>query len=70
MGEPVRTRKEKLAGGGKHDAWVVWCKSNKELEEIRSLELSRKAIFLNCDETKSKEEKNKKNGCKKKAHRG
>jgi len=52
-----------------HD-WVVWCKSKKGAEEIRSFELSGKEIFSNCDETKSKEEKNKKNGSKKKAHRG
>ena len=34
-----------------HD-WVVWCKSNKGLEEIRSFELSGKEIFSNYDETK------------------
>jgi len=50
--------------------WVVWCKSKKEAEEICSFELSRKDIFSNYAETKSKEEKNKKNGSKKKAHRG
>jgi len=48
----------------------VWCKSQKEVEEIRSFELSGKKFFSNYDETKSKEEKNKKNGSKKKAHRG
>jgi len=48
----------------------VWCKSKKGAEEICSFELSRKEIFSNCDKTKSKEEKNKKNGSKKKAHRG
>jgi len=47
----------------------VWCKSKKGAEEIRSCELSGKEIFSNYDETKSKEEKNKKNGRKKKAHR-
>ena len=52
-----------------HD-WVVWCKSKKGVEEIRPFELSRKEIFSNYDETKSKEEKNKKIGNKKKAHRG
>jgi len=52
-----------------HD-WVVWCKSKKGAEEIRSFELSGKEIFSNYDETKSKEEKHKKNGSKKKAHRG
>ena len=49
---------------------VMWCKSKKGAEEIRSFELSGKEIFLNYDETKLKEEKNKKNGSKKKAHRG
>jgi len=52
-----------------HD-WVVWCKSKQGVEEIRSFELSGKEIFFNYGETKSKEEKNKKNGSKKKAHRG
>jgi len=52
-----------------HD-WVVWCKSKKRAEEICSFELSGKEIVSNYDETKSKEEKNKKNGSKKKAHRG
>jgi len=52
-----------------HD-WVVWCKPKKGAEEICSFELSGKEIFSNYDETKSKEEKNKKNGSKKKAHRG
>ena len=46
--------------------WVVWCKSKKGAEEIHSFELSEKEIFFNYDETKSKEEKNKKNGSKKK----
>jgi len=50
--------------------WVVWCKSKKGVEEIRSLELSGKEIFSDCDEKKSKEEKEKKNRRKKKAHRG
>jgi len=50
--------------------WVEWCKSKKGAEEIRSFELSGKEIFFNYVETKSKEEKNKKNGSKKKAHRG
>ena len=52
-----------------HD-WVVWCKSKKRAEEICSFELSGKEIVSNYDETKSKEEKNKKNGSKKKAHGG
>jgi len=51
-----------------HD-WVVWCKSKKGAEEICSFELSGKEIFCDYDQTKSKEEKNKKNGSKKKAHR-
>jgi len=42
----------------------VWCKSKKGAEEIRSFELSGKEIFSNYDDTKSKEEKNKKNGSK------
>ena len=46
------------------------CKSKKGSEEIRSFELSGKDIFIKYDETKLKEEKNKKNGSKKKAHRG
>jgi len=52
-----------------HD-WVVWYKSNKGAEEIRSFELSEKEIFSNYDEKKLKEEKNKKNKKTKKAHRG
>ena len=47
-----------------HD-WVVWCKSKKGAEEIRSFELSGKEIFSNFDEIEKK-----KNGSKKKAHRG
>jgi len=50
--------------------WVVWCRSKKGAEEICSFELSGKEIFFNYDETKSKEEKNKKNRSTKKAHRG
>jgi len=46
------------------------CKSKKESEEIRSFELSGKEIFIKYDETKLKEEKNKRNGSKQKAHRG
>jgi len=52
-----------------HD-WVMGCQSKRRAEEIRSFELSGKEIFFNYDETKSKEEKNKKNGSKKKAHLG
>ena len=48
----------------------MWCKSKKGAEAIRLFELSEKEIFSNYDETKSKEEKNKKNVSKKKAHRG
>jgi len=44
--------------------WVVWCKSKKGAEEIRAFELSGKEIFFNYDETKSKEEKNKRLGAK------
>jgi len=51
-----------------HD-WVARCKSIKGVEEIRSCELSGKEIFSDY-ETKSKEDKNKNNGRKKKAHRG
>jgi len=40
------------------------------VEEIRSFKVNGKEIFFNYDETKSKEEKNKKNGSQKKAHRG
>ena len=50
-----------------HD-WVVSCKSKKGAQEICPFELSGKEIFSNYDETKSKEEKNKKNGSKKKRH--
>ena len=52
-----------------HDR-VVWCKSTKGAKGIRSFELNGKEIFSNYDEAKSKEEKNKKNGSKTKAHRG
>jgi len=71
MRDPLRTRKGKLARRGKHDAQlgrVVQVK--KRVEEIYSFELSGKEIFLNYDATKSKEEKNKKNGSKKNAHCG
>jgi len=45
------------------------CGENLEegAEEIRSFEFSRKEIFSNYDETKSKEMKRKKNGSKKSA---
>jgi len=66
MEEPIRTRKESWLeeSSTMHD-WVVWCKSKKGVEEIRSFELSGKEIFFNYDIKKSKEEKNKKNGAKK-----
>ena len=47
-----------------HD-WVVWCKSKNFAEEIRSFERSEKKNFFNFNETKSKEENDKKNGNKK-----
>jgi len=50
--------------------WVVWSNLKKGAEEIRSFELRGKKVFCKYDETKSKEEKNKKNGSKKKAHHG
>jgi len=71
VGEPIRTRKGKLAGRVEHDARlgrVVQVK--KGAEEIYSFELSGKEICSNYDETKWKEEKNKKNRSKKKAHCG
>ena len=71
MGEPIRTREGKLVERGEHDARlgrVVQVKNGAE--EIRSFELSGKEIFSNYDEMKSKEEKNKNNGSKKKAHCG
>jgi len=46
-----------------HD-WVVCCRLKKGAEEIRSFELSRKKISFSYHETKSKDEKNKKNGSK------
>ena len=46
-----------------HD-WVVWCKSKKEAEEIRSFELSGKKFFFNYDETKSKRRRTKRRGVK------
>jgi len=71
MGEPIRTRKGKLAGRGKHYARLGRAAQvKKRAEETRSFELSRKEIFSNHDEMKSKEEKNKKNGSKKNAPRG
>jgi len=48
----------------------VWCKSKKGAEEIRSFELSGKEMSFNFDETKSKEDKEKKNESKKNVHCG
>jgi len=71
MGEPIRTRKGKLAGRVEHDARLGRVvKSKKGAEEFRSFELSGKEIFFNYDDSKSKEEKNKKNRSKKQANRG
>jgi len=61
MGGPIRTRKGKMAGRGKHDARlgrVVQVK--KGAEEICLFELSGKEKFFNYDEKKSNEAKNKK----------
>jgi len=70
MGEPITTRKGKwLEEANTMKDWVMRCKSKKEAEEFHSFELSGKDIFSNYDETKSKVEKNKKNGSKKHAHR-
>jgi len=68
MGDPENKRW--LEEASTMHNWVVWCKSNKGAKEIRSFELIGKKIFSNYDETKSKEKNNKKNGSKKKAHRG
>jgi len=70
MGEPIKQEKKSWLeeSSTMHD-WIVWRKSKKGAEEIRSFELSGQEIFSNYDETKSKEDKNKKNGSKKKARR-
>jgi hypothetical protein len=71
MGEPIRTRKGKLAGRGKHDAQLGRAvQIVKRSGEIRSFELSGKEIFSNYDETEWKEAKRKKNRSKMNAHRG
>ena len=73
IGEPIRTRKGKLAERDKHDARLVWVvQVKKGAEEICSLELSwpEKEILFNYDETKSKEVKTKTHGNKKSAYRG
>jgi len=48
----------------------VWCKSKKGAEEIHSFKLSGKELSSYYDETRSKEEENKKNVSKKNAHHG
>jgi len=70
MGKPIRSKKGKLAGRGKHDARqsrAVQVK-NKGRRKSAHLSSSEKKLFSNYDETKSKEEKEKKNGSKKSAH--
>jgi len=73
MGQESLSEQEKeswLEESSTMHGWVVWRKSQKGAEKIRSFELSGKEIFFNHDEMKSKEEKNKKNWSKKKVHRG
>jgi len=70
MGKPIRTRKGKLAGRVEHDARLGGVVQVKKRGGGNSFELSGKEIVSSYDETKSKEEKNKKNGSKKKAHCG
>jgi len=48
----------------------VWCKSKTGAEEIRSFELSRKEIFFNYDETKSKRKRTKRTGAKRRHFAG
>ena len=67
MREPIRTRKGNLAGRGEHDARLSRV---VQLKKRGGGNLCGKQIFFNYDKTKSKEEKNKKNGSKKNAHRG
>jgi len=69
MGESIRTRKGKLAGRGTIHNWVGWCKSKKGAEKVCSFDLRGKEIFSNCDETESKEEKNKQIKSKTNAYR-
>jgi len=52
-----------------HD-WVVWCKSKKGAEEVRSFKLSGQERFYDDDATESKGSKRKKKCSKKKAHHG
>jgi len=65
MGEPIKTRKGKSSGRGKHNAQlgrVVQVK--KGAEELRSFGLSGKEIFSDYDKTKSKVRRTKKTGAK------
>ena len=68
MGEPIRIRKEKLAGRGEHSARLGRVVQVKKRGGGNPL-ICGKEIFSDYDETKSKEEKNKKIGSKKNAHR-
>jgi len=71
MGEPIRTGKGKLAGRGEQDSRLVRVVQVKKRGGGNPLiSAQRKEIVSNYDETKSKEEENKKNGSKKKAYRG
>jgi len=69
MGEPIRTKKRQVRWKRQARHMTGSCGENLEegAEEIRSFEFSRKEIFSNYDETKSKEMKRKKNGSKKSA---
>jgi len=70
MGEPITTRNRSwLEEASTMHNRVVWCKSKKGAEDICSFKLSQKEIFSTYDETRSKEEMNKKNGSKQNAHR-
>ena len=57
------SEQEKASWSTMHE-WVVWCKSKKGAEEIRPFQLSGKEIFSNSDKTKSKEERTKRKGAK------
>jgi len=60
MGKPIRTRKGKLAGRGKHGARLdCVVEAKKRAKEICSFELSGKKVFSKHDETKSKQVKEK-----------
>jgi len=58
-----------LEGASMMHDWVVWCKSKKGAEEIRSFELSGKFSLAMMKRNRTSEEHNKKSGSKK-AHRG